>query len=152
MTKDRLFFPPNLITIGTTGKAITNAINYTYDNGISYISTNGLRAITISNLATLSAPNIKCGGWTRSSTSSTFSINTIFDLTMTNMRGNMASGYYITEEEYTSTSTNANNSSPYGVTYAFYDLTGCTGANMSGYSPYNWALTSSVRSNFPATW
>jgi hypothetical protein len=133
MTK--LFFPPDFIDIGTTGKA-TNGVGE-----IVYISKYWVNedkyAITIYSLDTLSNPSVKFRTWQRTEVSDKFVRRNQYSIGITAMEGNRASGYYLTEDEYYST----RSGEPFGVVHAFY-IAKCGGSSMDNYVVSNWKYLS----------
>jgi hypothetical protein len=158
-----MLFPPNLLTIGTEGKAVSGAAN-----GVVYISTHSdstyknLRAMVIKNIETLSSPNMKFDEYTRASTANNFALTSnpnyrdIIILMPSGMQGSRELGYFITNNDYTST-TNATVNYPdprtHGVTPSF-SKQGCnpwlyfTDPNMVGFDPYNWKLSQNIKTIF----
>jgi hypothetical protein len=148
----KMLFPPNLLTIGTEGKAVSSMAN-----GVIYISTHSstsckdLEAMVVTNIETLSNPNVKFDTYTRSSTAAKFNKDNsnycnLTILMPSGMQGNKETGYFLTNADYTSTTNvSTNNATSHGVTASFYK-TGCypyfylTNPNMVNFDPYHWKL------------
>jgi hypothetical protein len=153
MTK--LFLPPNLIDIGTTGKAIN--ISGTGRNPDSstvvYIGKRADRmntsAIIIYSIGTLSNPDIWSSCWRRTNTDEKFHNYGGIYIKISAMEGNESSGYYITEGEYYGTDkVLLNHVYHCGVEHAFGAYTYCTSPNMVDYDPFNWKRWDEVADEF----
>jgi hypothetical protein len=136
-----MLFPPNLITIGTGGKAI----NASVENGIVYVGTydthKDLCAMVIYNIGTLNDPGVRYNEWRRDNIDSKFygQSTVTKSISMAAIEGNMTFGYYISHSDYT------------GMSYTFYgdpDSVHYTGTSMTGYDAGNWKKLSDMDSDF----
>jgi hypothetical protein len=144
-TRQRMFFPPNLLDIGTDSKAMDNVWGPDIVDSLTYIAPYGLKAMTIYNVDTLGSPNVQLMKWERSSSDSAFfSTGVSISIIVNGMEGNRSYGYYITESDYK----NSTSGTTRGMAFAFQYSTGCVTAGMANYDPYLWKKWDDVVDEF----
>jgi hypothetical protein len=135
-------------------------------NGMVYISTasesEDLRALVVTNLVSRASPNIVCEAYNRISTSKLFyrhDAEDILKLNISSIEGNQSTGYYLTNSDYTTTSSISSNGrelsyyfTVFMYSWGFSDRKSYKDYWLTGYNPSCWAKWADIEDEFVGTY